>query len=153
MRKQGGFTLIELLIVVAIIGIIAAIAIPNLLNAIDRSKQKRTMADIRSVGTAVEEYAIDNNFYPIQTTQGDLDAGSPAIGTLLEPNYIKLTPRLDGWNGKLQYGTETGGVSYTIRSFAKDGQKNGAAGPTTNFNCDIVFQQGQFVSFPQGMQT
>ena len=46
-RKDKGFTLIELLIVVAIIGIIAAIAIPNLLNAIDRGKQKRTMADLR----------------------------------------------------------------------------------------------------------
>ncbi|OYV98709.1 MAG: hypothetical protein B7Z68_00255, partial [Acidobacteria bacterium 21-70-11] len=48
MRKQKGFTLIELLIVVAIIGIIAAIAIPNLLNAINRGRQKRTMADMRS---------------------------------------------------------------------------------------------------------
>jgi general secretion pathway protein G len=55
-RNQKGFTLIELLIVVAIIGIIAAIAIPNLLNAIDRGKQKRTMADLRSIGTAVESY-------------------------------------------------------------------------------------------------
>src|SRR5882762_1185179 len=64
MRKQKGFTLIELLIVVAIIGIIAAIAIPNLLNAIDRGKQKRSMADIRSLGTATESYAVDNNFYP-----------------------------------------------------------------------------------------
>src|SRR3989454_791783 len=93
MRKQKGFTLIELLIVVAIIGIIAAIAIPNLLNAIDRSKQKRTMADIRSVGTAVEEYAIDNNFYPVQTTQGDLN---PGINGTIEPVYIKVAPSSDG---------------------------------------------------------
>src|SRR5437867_13270949 len=86
MRKEKGFTLIELLIVVAIIGIIAAIAIPNLLNAIDRGKQKRTMADIRSVGTAVEEYVLDNNFYPIQGTQGSLN---PTISGFLEPVYIK----------------------------------------------------------------
>ena len=61
LRNSKGFTLIELLIVVAIIGIIAAIAIPNLLNAIDRGKQKRTMADMRSIGTSVESYAIDSN--------------------------------------------------------------------------------------------
>src|SRR5450759_1932818 len=63
-RNRKGFTLIELLIVVAIIGIIVAIAIPNLLHAIKRAKQKRTMADIRSIGTATEAYAIDNNRYP-----------------------------------------------------------------------------------------
>src|SRR5207245_4089012 len=79
MRKERGFTLIELLIVVAIIGIIAAIAIPNLLNAIDRSKQKRTMADMRSVGTACEEYSIDsNNFYPVQPRRDGCPAPSRA---------------------------------------------------------------------------
>src|SRR5438094_7043256 len=118
MRRQRGFTLIELLIVVAIIGIIAAIAIPNLLNAIDRSKQKRTMADMRSVGTAVEEYAIDNNFYPnTNMTQGDVSV----VAALLEPTYIKLAPKQDGWNGNIKYGTPAGGVSYTVRSLGKDG--------------------------------
>ena len=84
--KQAGFTLIELLIVVAIIGIIAAIAIPNLLNAIDRGKQKRTMADMRSIGTACEEYSIDsNNFYPVQTAQGPISgtiSGVPSLRTI-----------------------------------------------------------------------
>src|SRR5213083_3770574 len=86
MRKERGFTLIELLIVVAIIGIIAAIAIPNLLNAIDRSKQKRTMADMRSVGTACEEYSIDNNFYPVYTTQ----AAVSQLSANITPMYIKV---------------------------------------------------------------
>jgi hypothetical protein len=69
------------------------------------------MADMRSIGTAVEEYAIDNNFYPVQTTQGDLNQGSPTIGQILENNaaYIKLTPRKDGWNKEIQYGTPTCG--------------------------------------------
>ena len=149
MRKDSGFTLIELLIVVAIIGIIAAIAIPNLLNAIDRSKQKRTMADMRSIGTAVEEYSIDNNFYPVQTTQGDVST----VSTNLEPQYIKVVPTADGWNWNIQYGSAAGGSAYTVRSLGKDGTKNGVSGQTQDFNCDIIFQVGQFVAYPSGIQT
>ena len=149
MRKERGFTLIELLIVVAIIGIIAAIAIPNLLNAIDRSKQKRTMTDMRSVGTACEEYSIDNNFYPIQTTQGAVSG----VAVTLEGPYIKIVPAKDGWNWDIQYGSTAGGSAYTIRSLGKDGQKNGNQGQTNDFNCDIVFQVGQFTAWPQGIQT
>ena len=62
-RKQKGFTLIELLIVVAIIGILAAIAIPNLLTAMQRSRQKRTMADMRTIASAWEARATDVNQY------------------------------------------------------------------------------------------
>src|SRR5947208_14190243 len=62
-QKQKGFTLIELLIVVAIIGILAAIAIPHLLTAMQRAKQKRTMADMRTIATAWEARATDLNKY------------------------------------------------------------------------------------------
>jgi len=60
MKKQA-FTLIELLIVVAIIGILAAIAVPNFLNAQVRAKISRAVADLRSIRTAMEMYNIDNN--------------------------------------------------------------------------------------------
>jgi len=62
--KTRGFTLIELLIVVAIISILAAIAVPNFLEAQTRSKVSRTKADMRSLSVAVESYILDNNRYP-----------------------------------------------------------------------------------------
>jgi type II secretion system protein G len=148
--NKKGFTLIELLIVVAIIGIIAAIAIPNLLNAIQRGKQKRSMADIRAVGTAVEAYAVDTNLYP--------SGASPvsAIQTFVEPKYIKTLPLLDAWDATFEYASDN--QSYTLASGGKDTSLNGGGtpdsytGPTTSFNNDIVFTQGQFIAFPEGAQ-
>ena len=143
-RNSKGFTLIELLIVVAIIGIIAAIAIPNLLNAIDRGKQKRTMADMRSIGTAVESYAVDNNVYPVAAT-------NTALQVLVEPIYIKRMPIVDGWAGAFQVTSTT--TQYTVYSFGKDGAGNTCTpGTTSLFNDEICFVGGQFVRYPQGSQ-
>ena len=61
MRRNDsrGYSLIELLITLVVIGVIAAISIPNLLAAIDKGKQKRTMADLRTVGTATRRTSDD----------------------------------------------------------------------------------------------
>lgn len=70
MRKdpaRNAFTLIELLIVVAIIGILAAIAVPNFLNAQVRAKVARAQSDLRAISTAVEMYSLDNNEPPPNT--------------------------------------------------------------------------------------
>ena len=72
MRKPKAFTLIELLIVVAIIGILAAIAVPNFLNARTRAQVSRAMSDMRAVGVAVDSYTVDNNRVPIGYTEGAL---------------------------------------------------------------------------------
>ncbi|HEY7160616.1 MAG TPA: prepilin-type N-terminal cleavage/methylation domain-containing protein [Acidobacteriota bacterium] len=151
--NKKGFTLIELLIVVAIIGIIAAIAIPNLLNAIQRGKQKRTMADMRAVGTAVEAFAVDNNRYPD-------DASSVSnITDDIEPIYIKKVPTGDGWQQAFDYTSspDTAAQSYSIQSYGKNREQeapcnNAYKGITTNFNNDICFSQGSFTMFPEGIQ-
>jgi len=143
-RDSKGFTLIELLIVVAIIGIIAAIAIPNLLNAIDRGKQKRTMADMRSIGTAVESYAVDNNVYPVAATVATLTG-------LVQPIYIKTMPAVDGWSNA--FVVDSIATQYTIYSTGKDGTGSTCtAGTTTTFNSEICFINGQFLRYPAGSQ-
>ncbi len=64
MHPRSGFTLIELLIVVAIIGILAAIAVPNFLNAQFRAKMARTYADLKAVQSAVAQYQMDRGWAP-----------------------------------------------------------------------------------------
>jgi general secretion pathway protein G len=144
-RDSKGFTLIELLIVVAIIGIIAAIAIPNLLNAIDRGKQKRTMADMRSLGTAVESYAVDNNVYPAVAT-------AAALKTVVEAGaYIKNMPTTDGWSNTFVVDSIT--TQYTLYSTGKDGSGTTCTpGTTTTFADQICFINGQFLRYPAGSQ-
>jgi len=156
MRKQKGFTLIELLIVVAIIGIIAAIAIPNLLNAINRGRQKRSMSDMRTIGTATEAYAVDMSFYPTlgvaQLTSSDAYVQS------LQPTYIKNVPTNDGW--RQQFWVESSSRFYTILSSGRDKTLESSLSNTAlnnretgHMDCDIVYSNGSFISYPAGIQT
>jgi len=146
-RASNGFTLIELLVVVAIIGIIAAIAIPNLLNAVDRGRQKRTMADLRSVGTAVESYAIDVSLYP---TAADINALAASIDAI----YARSMSTKDAWYNDLVYIPDAG-TGYTVGSGGKNGGALtivGTGGPTTGFDDAIIFSDGRFVQWPDGPQ-
>ena len=160
-RNSKGFTLIELLIVVAIIGIIVAIAIPNLLNAIQRAKQKRSMADMRSAGTAAEAYAVDFNHYPaaagyslpsgLTTPTATFGAPGAAFNKVVAPTYIRLLPITDGWQSYFLY--QSVQTAYVIESLGKNGAQDSlVGGETSSFNDDIYFTNGQFVQYPAGAQ-
>lgn len=151
MRRERGFTLIELLIVVAIIGVIAAIAIPNLLNAINRGRQKATMGDMRTMATAIEAYAVDYGKYP---------RGITAIGSItpfLETTYIKKLPLRDGWGNPFYMVTTDSGLDYTLASYGRGGTAETAfwdtSATTNDFDNDILYSNGSFWRYPSGIQT
>mgnify|MGYP006272019707 CR=1 FL=1 len=137
-QKKQGFTLIELLIVVAIIGILAAIAVPNFLNAQMRAKLARVQADFRTIDTAMKSYQVDNNAFPP-------DPGGPCIDVqaykrLTTPiSYVSSIDMFEDyftnesaqgavganclWNyydyGMVPYITQSG-VGYVVISFGPD---------------------------------
>ncbi|MBD3267525.1 prepilin-type N-terminal cleavage/methylation domain-containing protein [bacterium] len=95
--RKSGFTLIELLIVVAIIGILAAIAVPNFMNAQVRAKISRAVSDMRNIAQAIEMYRLDENGYPTWNK-----ARVPGSGDNAHPNsirYYRLTTPISYMSG------------------------------------------------------
>ena len=135
LRINKGFTLIEILISVAIIGILAALLIPNAITAIQKSKQKSTMKEMVSIATAATDWVSDNGEWSFAQS-GDIDAACTFVQEIT-PFYIKICPVVDEWGGayKVYLGaqaairniqaTDVGPDDFIIESYARDGITDG----------------------------
>ena len=132
--------------VAAIAAVLFAVAIPNLSKARNRSRQKQTMADMRSIATAWEARATDRNSYAVGVSRP-----TPAeLARVLEPTYIRQMPRQDAWG--TEFHLMSTADTYTIRALGSDRRADRVAtlsGVTTNFSDDIVFSDGVFVRYPE----
>jgi prepilin-type N-terminal cleavage/methylation domain-containing protein len=162
----AGFTLIELLIVIAIIGIIAALLIPNLLEALSKSKQKRTMTDIRLTGSAWISWVTDQvgaaaagqsasviNWEDLFTNQTFED-----LEEMLVPSYAAFIPENDAWGNLYEYGASedpNATIPIGVRSRGSEGlfdtdEYTPGAFIATDFVQDLVWVGGYFVRWPAG---
>ncbi len=145
--QERGFTLVELLIVVAIIGVIVAIAVPALLSAINRARQSSTMAEIRIAGQALQMYQSDFAYYPSSAGNTLSD-----IEEYLVPTYIGALNTMDGWDREIQF--FAGRLDYTIVSFGANGEADApySQRTTNDITADIVYSNGSFFQWPSGVQ-
>ena len=163
---QKGFTLIELLIVIAIIGILASVLIPNLLDAMQKAKQKRTLADMRITGTAMFSWLSDQvGAAAAGSPQNELDLGTyqeigiTGLRNALVPQYIEHVPERDGWRFDYKYWLNVTSAAQSqqvmaIGSGGRDrndvsGQYTAGSFDPTDYDQDIVWVDGFFVRWPQ----
>jgi len=178
-NRQRGFTLIELLIVVAIIGIIAAILVPNLIDALQKAKQKRTVSDLRNVGTAWMSWLTDQVSAAAAGgqpyAQSQLTAVTyPTLLEYLNPAgdatfyYMQDIPELDGWKHPYVFMANVNLLASTVLALCSPGRDGTAqkaclgtdlvaadTGPfvATNYDHDIMWADGFFVMNPLGTGT
>ncbi len=124
-------------------GIVAAVAVPNFLNAMDRGKQKRTVADLEAIGAGLEEYASTHgNKYPAAQDWRPLGEVVPGVHGD------------DGWGNAIDYWSD--GTRYVLVSRGKDGEterdwrhpEDGSGGPRMELDADIVLADGELVAWP-----
>jgi prepilin-type N-terminal cleavage/methylation domain-containing protein len=142
-----GFSLVELLIVCAVIGLVAAIAIPNLINAIERGRQARTIGDLRGLSTGIAMYQQDFAKFPVVADW----VGAAVLEDSLQA-YMGVFNELDGWRKPFMYLSD--GNNYTLASYGMNGTADlpWTLGATHFFDDDVVVNNGVIIQWPAGVQ-
>ncbi|WP_256051903.1 type II secretion system major pseudopilin GspG [Stutzerimonas stutzeri] len=133
--KQRGFTLIEIMVVVVILGILAALVVPQVMNRPDQAKVTVAKGDINAISAALDMYRLDNFSYP--STQQGLNAlvekpgGSPQPKNWNRDGYLKRVPK-DPWGNDYQYLSPGTQGPFDLYSLGADGKPGGS-----DLNADI----------------
>ncbi|MCQ4263188.1 type II secretion system protein GspG [Stutzerimonas stutzeri] len=134
-RTQGGFTLIEIMVVVVILGILAALVVPQVMSRPDQAKVTVAKGDIKAIAAALDMYKLDNFAYP--STQQGLDAlvkkpsGNPQPKNWNRDGYLKRLPK-DPWGNDYQYLSPGTQSQFDLYSYGADGKPGGS-----DLNADI----------------
>ena len=128
MKKRSGFTLIEIMVVVVIIGLLAAIVVPNVLVRLEEARRTTAKTQIEAFATSLEMYRLRIGRYP--TTQQGLDAlvrkptVSPVPNQYPPEPFIKNIP-LDPWKNPYIYRCPGERGAYDVISMGRDGEEGG----------------------------
>ncbi|MDH4569467.1 type II secretion system protein GspG [Pseudomonas sp. BN414] len=138
-RSQSGFTLIEIMVVVVILGILAALVVPQVMNRPDQAKVTVAKGDIKAIGAALDMYKLDNFAYP--STQQGLEAlvsrpsGNPPPKNWNKDGYLKKLP-IDPWGNPYQYLSPGSKGTYDLYSLGADGKEGGSENDADIANWD-----------------
>lgn len=123
--RQGGFTLLEIMVVVVIIGLLAAVIVPQFMKQVDTASITRAKADIRGIETALNLYRLDNFRYP--TTDEGLQALVTNPGETAAPNWKQQLRKIpvDPWNRPYHYVSPGQHGDFDLFTYGADGQEGG----------------------------
>jgi general secretion pathway protein G len=125
---QSGVTLIEMMIVLVIIGVVAALVVPNVIGRPDEARVAVANADLRTISASLEMYRLDNRAYPT-AAQGLAALSQMPTDAPLPPNWVAggYLPQVptDPWGNPYVYSIQGSAGGYTLVSLGADGQPGG----------------------------
>ncbi|MBV61136.1 type II secretion system major pseudopilin GspG [Abyssibacter profundi] len=128
LTRQSGFTLIEVMVVVVILGILAAVAVPRIMDNPDKARAAKARQDVRAIEAALDMYRLDNYHYP--STQQGLEAlvrqpsGEPPARNWKEGGYLRSVPK-DPWGNDYLYLSPGSKSDIDVYSLGADGRPGG----------------------------